>query len=173
MARRALLLVFLLAGTAAAEPLRPQEVPEPLRPWVEWALRGHEDALCASLLGEAERRECAWPSELALALDENGGTFTQQWDLQRALWVPLPGADKPWPQAVVVDGKPAVVIEQGGVPHVWLARGRHTVSGRFDWDRLPEVLPVPARTGLLSLRLRGRDVAFPDRDADGRLWLER
>src|SRR5262249_20589065 len=28
-------------------------------------------------------------------------------------------------------------------------------------------------TGLLSLRLRGRDVVFPERDADGRLWLER
>ncbi|HSQ01507.1 MAG TPA: hypothetical protein VL049_30155 [Candidatus Dormibacteraeota bacterium] len=169
----ALALVGLAAGAAAAEPLRRDQVPEPLRPWVEWALQGHEDALCSSLLGDAERRQCAWPSRLDLALDESGGTFTQEWDVQRALWLPLPGAAKPWPQDVTVDGAPAVVIEQNGAPQVWLTNGRHTVGGRFAWDRLPEILPVPASTGLVSLALRGQAVPFPNRDADGRLWLQR
>jgi hypothetical protein len=47
------------------------------------------------------------------------------------------------------------------------------VSGRFAWDRLPEMLPVPASTGLLSLTLRGQAVLFPERDGSGRLWLQR
>ena len=169
----ALAMVGLVAGSAAAEPLRREDVPEPLKPWVEWALHGHEEALCAPLFGAAEQRECAWPSRLELTLDEHGGGFTQQWDVQRGLWLPLPGAARPWPQEVMVDGTPAVVIAQGGAPFVWLARGRHAVSGGFAWDRLPEMLPVPARTGLVELSVRGQRVAFPERDADGRLWLQR
>src|SRR5215472_15754298 len=156
MVGRALLLVLVLAGTAAAEPLQREAVPEPLRPWIEWALRGHEEAFCASLLGDAERHECAWPARLTLALDDSGGAFTQQWDVQRGLWVPLPGAARPWPEAVAIDGTRAVVIEQGGVPQVWLERGRHTVTGRFTWDRLPEMLPIPPRTGLVALTVRAQ-----------------
>jgi hypothetical protein len=87
--------------------------------------------------------------------------------------VPLPGAAEAWPQSVAVDGAGAVVIERNAAPHVWLSAGRHTVTGRFGWDRLPEMLPVPAQTGLVSLAVRGQAVAFADRDADGRLWLQR
>lgn len=169
----ALAIVALAAGGASAEPLPREQVPEDLRPWVDWALQGHEEALCAPLLGDAEQRQCAWPARLELTLDESGGTFTQQWDVQRDLWVPLPGAAKPWPQEVAVDGAPAVVIERDGAPQVRLTRGRHTVAGRFLWDRLPEMLPVPARTGLVALTLRGQAVPFPDRDAGGHLWLQR
>lgn len=169
----ALAFVGLVAGAAVAAPLQRDQVPPDLQPWIEWALHDQEQALCAPLLGEAERRECAWPSRLELALAEDGGTFTQQWDVQQPLWLPLPGAAKPWPQAVTVDGAAAVVIEQRGGPHVWLTSGRHTVSGRFSWDRLPEMLPIPAATALLSLTVRGQAVPFPTRDAEGRLWLQR
>ena len=34
----------VLAGAAQAAPLQRADVPEPLRPWVDWVLRGHEDA---------------------------------------------------------------------------------------------------------------------------------
>src|SRR6185295_20135372 len=74
---------------------------------------------------------------------------------------------------VTIDGAPAVVIDQGGTAQVWLTQGRHTVVGRFAWDSLPEMLPVPPFTGLVSLTLRGQAVPFPDRDADGHLWLQR
>jgi hypothetical protein len=176
MLGRALALAVAVLGLAAgagAEPLSREQVPEPLRPWVDWALHDRQDAGCSTILFDAEGRQCAWPSRLELTLDERGGTFSQQWDVQRDLWVPLPGAAKPWPQEVAVDGAPAVTIDQGGTPQVRLTAGRHTVSGRFAWDRLPEMVPVPPQTGLLSLTLRGQDVPFPDRDADGRLWLQR
>ncbi|MEO8602554.1 MAG: hypothetical protein ABI629_08265 [bacterium] len=176
MPRRALCLAFAflaLATAAVAAPLRREDVPAPLQPWVDWALHGDETALCATLLGDAEQQPCSWPSRLTLTLDEHGGSFAQQWDVQRDLWLPLPGGAKPWPQEVAVDGAPAVVIAQGGAPFVWLTRGEHTVGGRFSWDRLPEMLPVPAQTGLIELTLRGAAVAFPERDADGRLWLQR
>lgn len=168
-----LVAAVVLAGVARAAPLRPEDVPEPLQPWIEWALYGHEDVVCAGLLGDTEGRECAWPSALALDLDAHGGGFVQRWDLQRPGWVPLPGERRRWPQAVHIDDVPATVIERGGVPYVHLGRGRHTVTGDFAWDRLPEVLPIPPRTGLVTLRVDGEEVAFPDRDLEGRLWLQR
>jgi len=168
-----LLVTSLAAHAVLAQPLRREDVPEPLQPWIEWALHDHRDALCATLLGDTGQKQCAWPSRLTLALDEHGGSFAQQWDVQREQWLPLPGAARPWPQDVAIDGAPAVVIAQGGAPFVWLPSGRHAVSGRFVWDRLPEMLPVPPRTGLIELTLRGATVAFPERDGDGRLWLQR
>lgn len=167
-------------------------IPEPLKPWVGWVLHGEEQVLCPFLHdrdGDEDRR-CAWPSRLQLVLTEKGGRFTQSWRLYRREWVTLPGSRKAWPQDVRVDGKPAVVAspdddgdpqamrddedsEDGPAPKVRLLPGDHTVSGTFLWDELPEALQVPSSTALLSLNLRGAVVAFPSRDAQGRLWLQR
>lgn len=164
---------FLGAAAAHGAPLAREAVPAPLQPWIDWVLHGQEAATCTPLLGDAERRECAWPSQLTLALDDNGGTFAQEWEVERARWVPLPGAQQPWPQEVMVDGGGAVVVPRDGVPHVHLDAGRHRVTGRFLWDALPEMVPVPAATGLVTLTVRGEAVAFPERGGNGRLWLQR
>jgi hypothetical protein len=47
--------------------------------------------------------------------------------------------------AVVIERRAARPAERGPAP-----------AGRFGWDRLPEVLPVPAQTGLVSLAVRGQ-----------------
>ena len=38
------------------EPLARADVPTPLAPWVDWVLRGAEDAACALVRGSAEIR---------------------------------------------------------------------------------------------------------------------
>src|SRR5947209_133890 len=85
--------VLSFVTEAHAEPLDPKGVPEPLKPWTGWALRGKADALCPTLhgLGTAQ---CAWPSRLDLVLDEKKGAFTQRWHVDAHVWVPLPGNDK-------------------------------------------------------------------------------
>ena len=50
-----LLAVGLTASPAKAEPLAPRDVPEPLRPWIGWVMRGHESELCPTLIGDANR----------------------------------------------------------------------------------------------------------------------
>src|SRR5947199_223814 len=75
--------------------------------------------------------------------------------------------------AVGVVGGLTGVSLRSGVPSVRLERGAHTVSGTFAWDSLPELLPIPAETGLVSLALNGKPVAFPNRDPQGQLWLQR
>ncbi|MFN7976188.1 MAG: hypothetical protein U0166_28295 [Acidobacteriota bacterium] len=167
-------LVLLLAPLALrAEPLPKDKVPEPLKPWVDWALHEEKDFPCPFFQGDGDRRQCVWPSRLALGLDDKGGTFTQQWQLAVEEWVPLPGDAKVWPLDVQANGKPVAVSDRDGRPGVRLPPGVATLQGRFTWASLPELLQVPPETGLLSLTLRGTAVPFPNRDAEGRLWLQK
>ena len=176
--RRAALAALLgmtgaIAHVASAEPLARGDVPAPLAPWVDWALRGAEDASCPFVHGNAERRQCAWPSRLELALGDSSGSFHQEWRVYRDAWVPLPGDKRHWPEGVRVDGTPAVIVAREGHPSVRLREGRHSVRGELRWSELPEFVRIPTETGLVKVELRGRPVAFPVRDASGRLWVQR
>lgn len=172
---RGLWIATMLAasGLALAEPLAERDVPKPLEPWVGWVLAGSESARCPFFDGNADSRECAWPATLSLELDERGGSFTQDWRVDAPVTIALPGEAKRWPLDVRVDGSPAPVVDRGGMPMLQLDRGTRRVSGSFAWDRLPEMIQVPAKTGIVTLSVRGRRVDFPSRDEQGRLWLQR
>jgi hypothetical protein len=171
---RLLAPLFLCAAFAsarvAAEPLAREAVPEPLRPWVDWVLRGHESERCP-FLNENGSRFCVWPGQLALDLSAGGGRFTQDLFVAAESEVALPGGDEHWPEDVRANGAAAPVFARDGRPTVRLARGTHRVSGRFVWSELPPLLGVPPETGLVSLRVAGAAVPFPRRDGAGRLWL--
>jgi hypothetical protein len=173
------------AGASAA-----RDIPPPLQPWIDWVLHGHEDAFCPLSTsatsvqapasqpegGEASvtERVCSWPSRLELILADEGGRFAQDWQVFGGdTWLPLPGDLKTWPQEVRVDGRPAPVSARDETPSVRLVRGRHRVEGHFVWSALPPLLPVPSATALLDLSVRGKAVAFPARDAEGRIWLQK
>ncbi|MEW5743419.1 MAG: hypothetical protein AB1938_31200 [Myxococcota bacterium] len=173
--RATLCAVVLLTSThSSAAPPRPDELPAELRDWAAWVLHDAKDATCPFLHG-SDTRACAWPGRLALTLDEKGGRFTQTFQVHREAWLPLPGEAKRWPQGVQVDGKPAVVVPnpESGRPAVLLSPGEHTVSGAFAWDSLPEALEIPPDTGLLSLTVKGAAVTLPNRDNEGRVFLQR
>ncbi len=79
--RLALVLICtsLVGSTARAEPISRGEVPEPLRPWIDWVLHDHEEARCPFFQGLKDQRQCVWPSRLAFDLGDRGGRFTQRW----------------------------------------------------------------------------------------------
>jgi hypothetical protein len=167
------LVLFLAGPTATAAPLAREDVPELLRPWVDWVLRGHEAEACPFLQASGERH-CVWPSRLELDLDASGGRFEQGLFVAAESDVFLPGgAGEPaaWPEEVRVDGALAPVLDLGGRPGLRLPRGAHRVSGRLVWSSLPPVVAIPPETGLVTLCLDGKAVPFPRRDAQGRLWL--
>jgi hypothetical protein len=137
------LCAALIASPLAAAPLAREDVPEPLRPWVDWVLRGHEAEACPFLHAQGERH-CVWPGRLELSLDATGGRFAQQLFVAAESDVGLPGAAESWPEDVRLGGVGAPVFERDGRPAVRLARGVHSVSGRFVWSALPPILPVPA-----------------------------
>ncbi|MBI4345702.1 MAG: hypothetical protein HY553_02530 [Elusimicrobia bacterium] len=170
--RHSLAFLLLCCGPAEAAPIKREEVPAPLAPWVDWVLAGHETWLCPSLVTH-EARTCVWPGVLKLDLSENGGRFEQQVRLYAPAWVALPGETGKWPQEVRVDGAPAAVVARGEAPAVKLKAGPHSISGSFSWDSTPELLRVPAETGVLAVTAGGKPVPFPVRDEAGRLWLQR
>ena len=173
------LLIFLsilfIPGALSATPLDRKDVPKPLKPWVDWALHGHEKQTCPFLQqGNGSTRPCAWPSKLSLTLGARSGRFTQRWRVfGKDEWVALPGNSKIYPQSVTVDGKSAAVILRGGKPQLRLGKGTHVVTGSFTWKELPQLLQVPSETGLLSLSVDGKSVSFPVRDSQGRLWVRK
>ena len=163
-------LLAAFPSPAPAQGIRPEQIPPALKSWADWVLRGHEQERCPDLPDGSQAR-CAWAGVLDLALEAGGGRFDQVWQVQAEVAVPLPGDRDRWPVGVMVSGRPAAVVEQEGRPAVRLPPGRHNLQGSFVWKRLPASLPVPAATGLVALRLRGRAVEFP-RLADGELFLE-
>jgi hypothetical protein len=169
-----LLVCFILlccSGAVRAAPLTPDQVPEPLRPWIDWVQYDQEELTCPFLYNSAKHR-CSWPARLQLELDDANGRFSIRQQAYVESWVSLPGDDKHWPQLVAVDDQPARVMERSGKPAVQLTPGTHTISGRFRWDRLPEALTIPSDTGLIALSIKGRRIDFPTIDRKGRLWLQ-
>jgi len=75
--RLAVLLLIVVAARvpALAGPLPRKDVPEPLRPWIDWVLRDHEEAGCPIVAAPASpdpqastvagARRCTWPTRTA------------------------------------------------------------------------------------------------------------
>jgi len=162
------LVVLLAAPGANAQALDPREIPESLKPWIPWILAERGDAACTQI-GDEPR--CVWPGELVLTLDRSGGRFEQNVFVESKKLHRLPGDPTSWPLEVEEKGKKLAVLEQGGLPHVELARGGHTLSGRFSWRRLPETLAVGAESAFVELSVEGRNVPLLKRDG-AQLWLK-
>ena len=161
-------LAFFIALPAPAAETTSDEVPAELREWIPWVRAELGTKLCTHIGGEPR---CVWPGELELELDAAGGQFEQRVLAEARLLHRLPGRPGAWPEDVEVDGKPAAVVDEQGAPAVVLGPGRSTIRGRFVWHRLPEVLDVGPLTGVVSLRLAGKEVPLVRREA-GQLWLK-
>ncbi len=166
----ALLMVLASATLGIASAAEPA-IPDVLSDWVDWVLDDQDQRACPLGSTGDGSRICAWPGRLRLEIDDTGGRFQQQWTVQADAWVPLPGGDAQWPQQVSSGDRALAVVEQGGRPAVRLKGGQHLLTGGFVWPRRPELLAIPAETGLLALRLDGAEVATPRLDDGGRLWL--
>src|SRR5258708_11017272 len=145
---------ILLAAVrvAGAAPLAPSEVPPSLKPWVPWALHGHEAETCPTVgVDEDGKAVCAWAGRLTLTLDARGGRFSQDWQVSARASVPLPGDADHWPLDVKANGKPVAVTNDGDLPSVDLPPGRYAVAGSFQWRSVPESLRVPNETGLVAV----------------------
>lgn len=170
-----LALAFLVAsvalGTVTAATLRPEELPEPLRPWVPWVLHGAEERDCPFVFNAHPSRRCTWPTRLDLSVTDRGAEFTQWWKVYKESWVALPGGTEHWPEEVRLDGQPAVLMARKGRPEVRVPAGVHRISGSLAWERFPDALAVPPETALIQLRVDNALLPHPTLQADGRLWL--
>lgn len=153
-------VLLFLPCRILAQPFLPSadngDIPSELKQWIPWVLQGKEDRFCPSRYDNGDANFCAWPSRLTLDLNDRGGLFIQQWTVFKKSWVDLPGTLEIWPENLTIDGKRAIVLKKGDVPSVEVEPGVHTMEGAFAWSELPEVLSIPAGSGIVKLTLGGR-----------------
>jgi hypothetical protein len=148
-------------------------IPDPLKPWVDWVLHHNEEQLdCIPEYNNAQNLHCYWPTALEITLNNKGGRFQQSWQVNHESWVSLPGSNLQWPKDIKVNGKTAIVISKNNSPKIQLAPGLHTVKGNFNWPQLPEYLQIPTQSALVTLTVENKKLDFPNIDESGRLWLK-
>ncbi|HNP36575.1 MAG TPA: hypothetical protein PKK10_12060 [Woeseiaceae bacterium] len=164
---RGMLILFatLVVGKSALS--QDIYVPEPLKEWQGWVLDGKEYHNCAFYFDRTAQQPadfvCAWPGTLELQVTAQGGEFSQDWQVQAGdAWLPLPGNEAYWPDAVTANGNVLPVVLRNGVPSLRVPAGNYRVKGHFAWDSRPGVLAIPPQSGLISLSLDGQRVARPE-----------
>ncbi|MCA9247955.1 MAG: hypothetical protein KDA42_12590 [Planctomycetales bacterium] len=166
-----LLVLTLLTGRG----LRAQEasVPAPLQAWKDWVLRDAPSRDCPSPFNAGDQHICAWPSRLSLAANKQGADWRIELHVFDECWVALPGSRANWPSNVTANGEKLAVIERDEAPAARLTPGAYQLAGQFRWSEMPLRIAVPKQFGLLSLEIDGAEVAIPNWDANGFLWLMR
>lgn len=164
-----LLLILWLYGTSALA-ITPQDLPEPLRPWINWVLADEDQYQCPFFFEDFQDKHCSWPGTLNLRLQAAGGTFDMGWTLYRQDWIFLPGDSEHWPQQVSIANQAVAVIAKDDKPAIQLPAGHYRISGRFFWDNPPESLAIPDSVGLIRLAIDGKDIAYPE-IKQGAVWL--
>jgi hypothetical protein len=169
---RTILFLFIsfFAVFVHANPLIPEQVPEPLKPWVDWVLQDQPELGCPFIYNNYGQKRCSWPRQLDLDFTATKGGFAISWGVYKESWVTLPGDQKHWPQNVTANNKSASVLDRNGLPTIKLAAGMYQIQGDFFWDAIPESLGIPADTGLIGLRINGATIPLPS-IRDGQLWL--
>lgn len=170
MIRFMALWIVLLFYVTSVPALTPQDVPDSLKPWVDWVLEDEDQYQCPFFYQNFQDKRCSWPGTLRLGLQGRGGTFSIDWTIYRQDWIVLPGDGEHWPQQVNVNKQSVAVVEKDGKPAIRLPAGHHQVSGEFFWDKLPESLAIPDSVGLVSLAIDGKNIPYPA-VKQGALWL--
>ena len=165
-------LILLLNVTLLhAQALTPEHVPEPLKPWIDWVLHDEIERDCPFLYNQYDQKQCGWPAQLTLELNPTQGRFVSHWHVYQDSWVFLPGDEQYWPQQVMLNQQPAVVIAKEGRPSIKLMPGQYEIKGSFNWDFIPEQLRIPDNTGLIKLSINNTPIALPS-IKEGLLWLK-
>jgi len=166
------LSAILLTSAAQAKPLTPEQVPEPLKPWIAWVLHDSPKPVsCPFIYNSYEQKRCSWPTQTQLDLTSGKGVFSMSWLVYQDSWINLPGDKNHWPLNVTVDDKTALVMDRNGTPSIKLAAGQHQIKGSFLWTAIPDNLKIPDDTGLIELHINGTTIPAPA-IKDGQLWLK-
>ncbi len=161
------LCALLGLGLLLAAPLLAQDIPPPLHDWQGWVLHDVPEHACpfvANQMPGSDSYRCAWPGQLTLDADKNGGRFSLGVHVDAPSWVALPGDERAWPQQVSLGQQPATVLDHQGAPMVWLAPGDYQIHGLLPWVSRPATLRVPESIGLVTLSVDGNVVNRVERD---------
>lgn len=163
--------IFWVTCSVFAASTASGEIPEVLSPWKGWVLKGYETQLCPIPYNNAESHFCVWPTELKCVITPQSGQFTQKVVNYVEGFIPLPGDNQHWPQAVKINQKLVPVLSQQEKPVLFLPVGEYTIEGKFVWDLLPDALQIPSEIGIFQLVVNGKEINQPERDDQNRVWF--
>jgi hypothetical protein len=153
-----------------------EAIPEPLKPWVQWVKKGSENLSCPFInktsYANKANHICAWPSTLALDVQDNSAKFKQSWRVLTKSKIPLPGNAKNWPLAVKIDNKDVPVFTHQGMPTIELEKGSYVIEGKFEWMKMPQSIAIPKQYAFVEMTINNRAVAFPKIEGSD-LWLQK
>lgn len=168
------LVIFVLLSIASPAPAtEPVGIPSQLKPWKQWVLHNMAERLCPTNYNQADVYQCVWPSRLELFVKPAQGRFEQHLLIFAKSWVSLPGGAAMWPTAVKLAEREVPVMNRNGIPSIEVPEGEHVIRGLFAWQEMPEVIQIPANSGLIKLYINDNPVASPVLDNKGRLWLQK
>ncbi len=169
------LCLWLFSSFVFAKPFTQEQVPELLKPWISWVAQDNPERSCPFLYNDDAQKRCQWPTATQLELSPKKGVFSTQGQVYQDSWVRLPGNAVYWPQNVTVNNQTALVMDKDGIPAIKIKAEKmptaYQIRGEFPWEQLPDNLPVPMDTGLITLNINGQTVAAPA-IRDGQLWLK-
>lgn len=179
MSRLVRLICFmplLFSLTLQAKPLTRDQVPDPLKPWIDWVLQDAPKPACPFIYNNHEQKRCSWPAQLNLNLTPEKGLFSLKGQVYNDSWISLPGDSRHWPLNVTVNDKPALVMDKDGIPALKVMAGpaysvTYQIKGDFLWDAIPDNLRIPEDTGLITLTINGAAIPAPTL-REGQLWLK-
>lgn len=176
MQHRVWLICFYLFSTVIfAQTLTKEQIPESLKPWIPWVTEEHPERHCPFLYNDSRQRYCDWPTAMQMALTYENGLFNMQGKVYQDSWVSLPGGRSSWPQNVMLNQHPALVMDKDGIPSIKILADsipvNYQIKGEFSWRRIPDTLPMPMNIGLINLSINGNKIAAPNFDG-GMLWIK-
>lgn len=153
-------VLMLLASLLVSFTSYATQIPPALQDWQQWALGKQQNLLtCPRDLGnKTDQPNCAWSSALTLQRSADVLNFSASWQLFEPGKLLLPGSLELWPNAVTLNGKPAVVSDDNGAPVIFAAAGLWQVSGKISWQKQPDYLSVPVQYGIVTLDGQGQVV---------------
>ncbi len=164
-------ILLTLTSNLFAKTLNKNDVPNPLKPWVDWVLFDQTKRDCPFIYNNYAAKKCVWPAGIELNISSNRARFAQSWQVFEPSWITLPGSKKHWPQNISVNNKLALVTSRNNRPAVFLRKGKYKIRGNFYWESIPESLQIPAESAIVNLYIKGAKVTAPVFNQQGQIWL--
>ena len=156
----------------ASPPTDSVYVPEELQPWKKWVLDKHPKFSCPEKFDDTAVKQCVWPSELFLQIEEKCASFVMQVHLFADDFVVIPGDSVFWPCEVTANGKPVAVLRMNNLAVVELPEGACKLTGILKWENRPNSIRIPDGTALVTIQSGNKKTTGVTVDHNGMLWLK-
>ncbi|MCB0335506.1 MAG: hypothetical protein KDD62_04350, partial [Bdellovibrionales bacterium] len=166
------ILIFIIICSGSGFSEEQTFVPDDLSSWVNWVKQRNPNWQCANVEGAML---CVWPGRFEYKLNDRNGIFKLFVEVLDTSDVQLPSSSALYPFNIEIKDSDEKAIKatlqrKSNQLFVKLPKGTFTITGEFQWDKIPTELPLPSLYGLFELTHNGHNVNF--RRGEQSVWIE-